>query len=1353
MIPSVVRPSAPAARVAYRPRQRTTKTLLRRVAFALLCLCLLAPAGHAQDTVTGAFEGTVTDSNTGKLVVGATALIINQQTGQTYTKTSDARGRFYQGLLAPGIYTIRVSAPGYQTKEVQQRLFITRAGEVVPVPVGLEPLPAPTPVPTGAPSPTPPPQTLTASDTDTRARANATDARQGGAFTEEEVSTLPLGESTIVRTFDELALLLPGVAPPPQTLGSVAGPGVGAGVGSAGQFAVNGLRSRANNFTVDGSDNNDEDIGVRRQGFVALNSQPIESVKEYQAITLLAPAQFGRNIGAQVNAVSKSGGAGTHGAAYGLLNSSRLNARNTFDTAFGNATTPLTVGSQNVVRDSTFRTDLSLGITRIRYLPVNPTPLTVRNESGGEDSFTFWQGGFVLGGPLEEARGPDSPPRMFYFIAAEGYVTNAVKEESFAVPTVAQRGLFGTGASSNFSLTNFSGTASNRFTFPASASGNAIFSLFPFPNNPQGVYGANTFTETLPASAQGKVASGRFDRNFTLGGNRQSFTARYNFTQDWRDIPATGGALFSTLRPRVRTQNLSLFLNGEAPRRRLFNQVRLSYGRTRLNFEDVRDREFLLPSAFSDPTFGSFGLLNAPLLDNLTSPSVNASRAFVANTGDVFYLANTSATAGSPCSAAAAAGQTPRVCTTEDRLGPVGEVNVAGFSPVGIDVFNFPQRRVNNTYQLADTLTRLAGDHRFTFGADTRRTELNSELPRNARTLLTFNGVLPSTARLPLTSGQSSVVNTTTGLFSLPTDRPIRPEDLVAVGAASGDYLTLGAPGAAGINLRFYQLNFFAQDEWRVRPRLTLSYGLRYEYNTPPREAARRIEDTFASPQLDLVPGLRNFIAGRTRIFDPDRNNFAPRVSVAYAADLFGRPDAPTVIRAGYGLFYDQILGAVVSQSRNVFPTFLTANLAGGIGNFAYGDAAGTLSICNPVATALSGPCSNFALVARDTINTPNPQLTLAQEIAFINCFARGGGPACTGRPTELLPNVNGAGATLPARRLLMPMAQHYSFAVEQQLGSDLALSVAYVGTSGRDLLRFTTPNLGPNTYLTLQALTANSTRPFPAFFGFALPPGARVTAAGTLAGGRPNNGVGSVNIFESTARSRYDALQVQARGRLARVVQYQVGYTLAKATDDVSDVFDLAGAAALPQDSFNLAAERAPANFDVRHRLAYNFVYDLPAFRGRAYRALLGGFQLASLGSFQTGQPFTVNSIFDVNLDGNLTDRLNTTSGIVVTGDRRQPLRLTADPLSLLAPVGQDGQVGRNTFRAGSVLDLSAALIKNLHFGEQQNLSLRVDVFNFLNRANYGVPVRFLEAPGFGQATSTVTPARRVQFALKFSF
>src|SRR5262249_16709097 len=126
--------------------------------------------------------------------------------------------------------------------------------------------------------------------------------------------------------------------------------------------------------------------------------------------------------------------------------------------------------------------------------------------------------------------------------------------------------------------------------------------------------------------------------------------------------------------------------------------------------------------------------------------------------------------------------------------------------------------------------------------------------------------------------------------------------------------------------------------EWRPRPNLSISAGLRYEYNTPPHDSSERIERTFKDKALDDIRcaagkpssecGLNKFIAGRQRIFDPDRNNIAPRFSLAYSPRLFAH-NRSTVLRAGYGMFFDQILGAVVSQSRNVFPTFLTLNLSG----------------------------------------------------------------------------------------------------------------------------------------------------------------------------------------------------------------------------------------------------------------------------------------------------------------------------------------------------------------------------------------------------------------------------------------
>ncbi|MGH9940330.1 MAG: hypothetical protein ACREAM_29155, partial [Blastocatellia bacterium] len=1068
-----------------------------------------------------------------------------------------------------------------------------------------------------------------------------------------------------------------------------------------GQFAINGLRSRGNNFTVDGSDNNDEDIGVRRQGFFALVPQPIETIREYQIITHLAPAQFGRNLGAQVNAVSKSGGDRTHGTLYGFLNTSHLNAREVFDTTNGNAVTPLFAGAKPVL-DCT-------GITGAdffnRCLQRNQ-PVTVQNFSGGKDSLSFGQMGLTLGGPVPRfgEGGPTHYRSLFYFLSAEGQVLNATKEASFAVPTVAERGILGSGAT-GLSATNAAGQT--LLFFPTTLSGDAIFSLFPNPNNPSGVYRENTFTQTLPQTGRGVIVSGKMDKNFTINQRQQSLTGRYNATDDQRRLPVTGGAIFSGLQPDVRTQNLSTFLSSEisgpAANIPIFNQFRFSYGRTRLVFGEVRERNLTLlqPSArFPNEPF----LLNAPNRINNTLPGLPA------------VLYSTGGTTENACVSLDLDENGRRICI--GSLGPVGQVIVAGFSPIGVDVFNFPQRRVNNTYQIADALSLRVAGHSIAFGADSRRSELNSFQPRNNRPLITFNGA-------PRVSA--------TQLPSL-----IRPVDLAAAGAASGFFLTL-AQGDGTINLRYYQHNIFAQDEWRParRPNLSFTYGLRYEYNSPPREVNNRIENTFNDPQLSLVGGLSRFIDGRTEIFDADRNNFAPRFGFAYSPELLG-VGRKTVFRAGYGLFYDQILGAVVSQSRNVFPTFITLNTAGGALN---ASRRGRFSLFNPATGNLTAPptCPTpVDYVRTGTLNQLNAPLSCVVQV---NNLRRGG-----------------YGVTLPARELDTPKAHHYSFSIEQQFGLNTVASIAYVGTLGRNLLRFTTPNLGANVILDPTSIQIDLDNSL-VFTGNTLSPGygpgrdpSRNYRPAAINGA---TGVGAVNLFVTDAESRYDSLQLQLRGRLRQAAQYQVNYTFSKVIDDVSDVFDLAGSPALPQNSFSFAGEKAPANFDARHRVSYTFIYGLPSFAnyGGAVRTLLGGLQLASIGQFQTGQPFTVNTIFDINLDGNLTDRLNTSAGITETGLRRQPLRVTGDTGGFLARPGEDGQVPRNNFRAAYFLLANLAVIKDFTFNEEQRVTFRAEFFNFSNFANYGIPVRYLEAPAFGQATDTMTPGRRIQFALKYAF
>ena len=206
-----------------------------------------------------------------------------------------------------------------------------------------------------------------------------------------------------------------------------------------------------------------------------------------------------------------------------------------------------------------------------------------------------------------------------------------------------------------------------------------------------------------------------------------------------------------------------------------------------------------------------------------------------------------------------------------------------------------------------------------------------------------------------------------------------------------------------------------------------------------------------------------------------------------------------------------------------------------------------------------------------------------------------------------------------------------------------------------------------------------------------------------------------------------------------------------------MSDVFPIAGAPILPQDSQNLRLERASANFDIRQRFVASMIWDLPFYRestgGRA--RWLGGWQLTGIFQANTGQPFTLNVPVDANFDGNLTDRPSTTNGLIFTGghNRQRVAVAPGSPIDSFFVLGQDGAVGRNTARGDSFVNLDLALVKMFRVTERQKLNFRAEFFNALNRANFGLPIGVIGAPGFGSAVETANPARTIQFALKYSF
>jgi hypothetical protein len=252
----------------------------------------------------------------------------------------------------------------------------------------------------------------------------------------------------------------------------------------------------------------------------------------------------------------------------------------------------------------------------------------------------------------------------------------------------------------------------------------------------------------------------------------------------------------------------------------------------------------------------------------------------------------------------------------------------------------------------------------------------------------------------------------------------------------------------------------------------------------------------------------------------------------------------------------------------------------------------------------------------------------------------------------------------------------------------------------------------------------------------------------------RADNNLGPFTAIESSASSNYHSLQVSLIKRLSYGLQFGTSYTYSHAIDDVSDVFDTAGNYSLPQDGHDLRAERADANFDVRHRSVTHFVYELPFFNNNK---LLGGWQFGGVLTLQTGQPYTVNAALDVNQDGNLTDRLNTTAFIKEVDQGAQRLQvpnvLTRDLLGMAVILGQDGSVGRNTFRAPGIATFDLAIVKRFQITDRQSFLFRTEIFNLFNRVQFGVPVRILESPSFGDSVNTALPARIIQFALKYQF
>lgn len=1215
-------------------------TMLNRSFLAVITLIFLlfssvhVPVARAQNSASGTLTGIILDE-AGQPLAKAIVTIINKENGNTSSTRTNDEGAYTFVFKPAGLYKVLAEKDDFISSSIESFVVQLNKTNIIKLPdITLRRIPV------AAPNQPRPANAPDVKESVPEALVNLSDGSRGGNFSQRDFEALPIGGATTMRTFDDYALLLPGVAPPPYTPG-VRGPGIGYGIGTAGQFAVNGLRARSNNFTVDGSDNNDPDVGVRRQGFVALVPQSIESIQDFHVSTQLWDAEQGRNVGSLVNAVSKDGSNDFHMQVYGFFTDSALNARNFF------------------------------------------------NHTGfaGEDEYRRWQSGIAMGAPIKK-------DKTHVFVSIEQLSIDQQMEQHFSTPRADERNLLGLPI-----LGIFQPVASflpNQFIARqggTSALGENVLSLYPLPNNPGGPFGINNLTRVLPADGYGTIISDKLNHQFSPG---RVFNVRYNYTNDSRTLPSVNRAINSTIRAHTGTQNVSLIYESQYSDR-LANQARFSFGRTTLRLD------------LTGTTQSTFSAGSTEIVNN---PDGSISR-FPSQTGEI------------------------------------GELSIDPFSPVGVNTNIFPQNRANNTYQLADSVSWTLRSHAFKFGVDLRLVQLNSRLDRNYRPQVVYGSAL-------LTSG---VLN---GFVNfVPDYTPERTQlisgvQLAAIGLPSSIFQTItrNTPDST-IALRFNESNFFFNDSWRVARNFKLDYGIRYEYNTVPKERNRRVEDAIRLRDLPAAGGstadsetrtqafnnsvaaYRDVLGDRQRIYDPDRKNIGGHLSFAWNPDGNGK----TTIRGGYGVYYNAILGAVVSQSRNVFPNEIPLNLEPSFAKF------DVFSLNNP---------SFFALRAANGSG------------ADIPLIRNGAGNQLGGNPEDFVALIGelfrqnqlggGLAFTLPERNLRTPYAQQWNLSFERELLSNFVFSAAYVGSKGTKLTRLTTPNLGASVTPSIQLAEANrgalQTVNFPIIFT-----DCRLQADNrcSIAPPRPRPNLGSFQVFSNSASSNYHALQLETRKRFSQGYTLSVAYTWSHAIDDVSDVFALGGAPILPQDSFNFRAERGNANFDVRHLFATSFIWDLPFLKDSKTMAgrVLGGWQLATIVQAHQGQPFTLGVPFDANFDGNMTDRPSTTDGLIFFdghGAQRVALAPNAQAGNFFV-VGQNGFVGRNTVRGDNFVNVDLALNKGFAFWETQKLVFRAEAFNLLNRANFALPIRTIGAPGFGSAVDTINPARLIQFSLKYSF
>jgi len=463
----------------------------------------------------------------------------------------------------------------------------------------------------------------------------------------------------------------------------------------------------------------------------------------------------------------------------------------------------------------------------------------------------------------------------------------------------------------------------------------------------------------------------------------------------------------------------------------------------------------------------------------------------------------------------------------------------------------------------------------------------------------------------------------------------------------------------------------------------------------------------YANPPVEKDNQFSNFdpIAG-TMIFAKDGSTYEralihpDRNNFAPRIGFAYTPWSRAVVRGGYGIFYNHTVRQGREGLLGFNPPYLVDNLL-------------QTGVTGAAAVASAAP---FRLVE--------------------------------GYPSGLL-DPNSLAATVARRaqdpNQRTPYIQQYNFGVQYELMQDVVLDIAYVGNKGTKLNGFRNLNQ--------RAVITN-------------PDGSQ------SAGARPYPAFGDIQWMENRVSSTYNSLQARLEKRFSHGLSGMVSYTLGQAlTGGVDHISTSGGGAGFdtgvfrePQDAYNLRAERGPSEFDVRHRLVVNYIWEMPFGRDRRYGKdwspaldfVLGGWQLTGIHAVQSGLALTatLGGSTVLNLGGERRARPNLVGNPELPENQRTVARwFNTDAFAAFSPSPQAfGNAGIGIMRGPGMANFDFTLAKNFRVGDRRSFQFRTEFFNAFNHANFGPPNIMRDSSGFGQIL-TAANARIIQFGLKFYF